>query len=122
MRCIKGLFLAGFVLVSAQSVFAQQTFAQSAFAQQEKAVIKELPASAVTATVPVAQSSKESGVYALSVKKQVSLEEQKRYLKAHPEAAFVLPADTQERIKAGLPVHVQKINPDDLSIISSVTK
>jgi hypothetical protein len=81
---------------------------------QEKITLRELPAAALAQT-PSFKSGAESGAYASTTKKRVSPETEKQYLKEHPEGAFVLPADTQERIKAGLPVQVIKVNPDDLS-------
>lgn len=82
---------------------------------QEKITFRELPAASALAQTSSVKSGAESGAYASTTKKRVSPETEKQYLKEHPEGAFILPADTQERIKSGLPVQVIRVNPDDLS-------
>lgn len=89
---------------------------------QEKITFHELPATSALAQTPSLKSGAESGAYASTAKKRVSPETQKQYLKEHPEGAFILPADTQERIKSGLPVQVIKVNPDDLTATSTTQK
>jgi hypothetical protein len=89
---------------------------------QEKITIRELPASSALAQTSSLKSGAESGAYASTSKKRVSPETEKQYLKAHPEAAFILPADTQDRIKAGLPVQVIRVDADNLTATGTTKK
>jgi hypothetical protein len=103
-----------FVVLSSSAALAQST--------QEKITLRELPAAAALAPSPSLKSNAEAGIFVSSAKKRVSPETEKQYLQSHPEGAYILPADTQERIKAGLPVQVIKVNPNDLTTISGAAK
>ena len=106
------VFIGFTALASVQSAVAQN------FAQ-EKASIRELPASAA-AFAPTLKSGTESGVYASTAKKQTTPEAQKQYLKTHPEGAYILPADTQDRLKTGQPIFVTPVNADNLATSAPV--
>ncbi len=90
------------------------TASNNAFAQESgKITVQQLPQSAAQTFVS-SKTALEAGLTVTSQKKQVSLETEIQYLKEHPEAAFILPADTQERMKQGLPVQNIKISVADL--------
>jgi hypothetical protein len=114
MRFISSIALAIVFVALSGTAFAQTA--------QEKISLHELLATAADTPRALPKSNAEVGIYVSTTKKRVSPETEKQYLKTHPEGAFILPADTQERIKAGLPVQVIKINLNDLTTTNAAKK
>lgn len=104
--------------LAASTAFMLVSVGSTALAQTESPKITELPASASKSSASKEFLSSDtpsvSGLTIRSTKKTVSIETEQQYLKDHPEAAFILPADTQERIKKGLPVQNITISPKTL--------
>ncbi|TAE24720.1 MAG: hypothetical protein EAZ92_12930 [Candidatus Kapaibacterium sp.] len=108
-RFLVGASLSVCCFAAAQNAFAQEAFSQEA----RKITVQQLPQHAAY-TPTSSKTPSEAGLTASTQKKRVSLETEIQYLKEHPEAAFTLPADTQERMKQGLPVQHTKVSVADL--------